>query len=140
MINICILKENKNNEFRVPLVPGDILYLKNKYKNFNFFIQPSADRIISDEEYYKVGCKKYNKQKIDLFISNYSFSECNSETQDFYINNIIKYAKNGYITHNASKERSQSMFTKLKSFHDNLKIYDLDLSIKQHPIFTWKED
>ena len=30
-MNICILKENKPNEFRTPLTPTDIKRLKKKY-------------------------------------------------------------------------------------------------------------
>lgn len=36
----------------------------------------------------------------DLVISNYAFSELCREVQDVYLNNIIKYAKKGYITWN----------------------------------------
>lgn len=36
----------------------------------------------------------------DLVISNYAFSELRGEVQDFYIQKIIKHAKNGYITFN----------------------------------------
>jgi len=73
---------------------------------------------------------------IDLCISNYSFSECNTETQDFYIENVLKKSKSGYITHNSSKERADETFAKLKGYN-NFRIYDLDLCKKQHSIFAW---
>ena len=116
MINICILKENKNNEFRVPLVPGDIFYLKNKYKNFNFFIQPSADRIISDEEYYKVGCKKYNKQKIDLFLS---IKEINKK--------IIQKNQNFLMFSHTIKGQSYNMPMLKKLLDQNCSLIDYEL-------------
>ena len=44
-MNICILKEHKLNEFRSPLVPEDIKRLKKKYPRYNFYIEPSKNRI-----------------------------------------------------------------------------------------------
>ena len=67
-MNICILKDKKVKEFRAPLIPKDIIILKKKFPKINFFIEPSNSRIISNNEYYKVGCKKYVNQKIDLFL------------------------------------------------------------------------
>ena len=116
MINICILKENKNNEFRVPLVPSDISYLKDRYKNFNFFIQPSADRIISDEEYYKVGCKKYNKQKIDLFLS---IKEINKK--------IIQKNQNFLMFSHTIKGQSYNMSMLKKLLDKNCSLIDYEL-------------
>src|SRR6056300_868470 len=68
-MNICILKEHKLNEFRSPLVPEDIKRLKKKYPRYNFYIEPSKNRIFSDSLFYKSGCKKYTSQNIDLFLS-----------------------------------------------------------------------
>lgn len=68
-MNICILKDKKINEMRAPLIPEDISYLKNKFPEINFFIELSKSRIISNNSYYKVGCRKYINQKIDLFLS-----------------------------------------------------------------------
>ena len=68
-MNICILKENKSNEFRTPLIPADIKLLKKKYPKYNFYIEPSKNRIFSDSLFYQSGCKKYTSQNIDLFLS-----------------------------------------------------------------------
>lgn len=68
-MNICILRENKKNEKRAPLIPKDIELLNQKFPNWNFYIESSIQRIVSDKEYLKIGCKKYTSQKIDLFIS-----------------------------------------------------------------------
>ena len=68
-MNICILKENKPNEFRTPLIPEDIKRLKKKYPKYNFYIEPSKNRIFADSLFYQSGCKKYNSQNIDLFLS-----------------------------------------------------------------------
>tara|TARA_Y100001935_G_C17297682_1_gene507155 strand:- start:1032 stop:2138 length:1107 start_codon:yes stop_codon:yes gene_type:complete len=68
-MKICILKEKRSDEKRTPLVPLDIKKIISKYPNWKFYIEPSKSRIISDNEFYKVGCKKYKSQKIDLFIS-----------------------------------------------------------------------
>ena len=64
-MKICILKEKRINEKRTPLVPLDIKKILSKYPNWIFYIEPSKSRIISDNEFYKVGCKKYSSQKID---------------------------------------------------------------------------
>ena len=62
-MNICILKENKPNEFRTPLTPTDIKRLKKKYPRYNFYIEPSKNRIFSDSLFYKSGCKKIHFSK-----------------------------------------------------------------------------
>ena len=54
---IGIRREDKNEwERRVPLVPGDVLELGDKY-GIKTIIQPSKIRIFSDEEYRKVGAE-----------------------------------------------------------------------------------
>ncbi len=68
-MNICILKDKKLNESRTPLIPEDILLLKNKFPKINFFIESSKSRIISNRKYFEVGCQTYKNQKIDLFLS-----------------------------------------------------------------------
>ena len=67
-MNICILKENNPNEFRTPLTPIDIKRLKKRHPRYNFYIEPSKNRIFSDSLFYKSGCKKYTSQNIDLFL------------------------------------------------------------------------
>ena len=67
-MNICILKENKSNEFRTPLIPADIRLLK-KIPKYNFYIEPSKNKFFSDSLFYQSGCRKYTSQNIDLFLS-----------------------------------------------------------------------
>ena len=50
-MNICILKESRKNEFRVPLVPKDIKELIKKNSKLKFFIEPSKQRAIKDTQY-----------------------------------------------------------------------------------------
>ncbi len=76
-MNICILKENKSNEFRTPLIPADIKLLKKKTafalingpiskkhflkKNYQGFIKYLAKKIIPNS-------------KLTMLIYNHSFS------------------------------------------------------------------
>ena len=115
-MNICILKENKKNEFRVPLTPSDISFLKKRYKNYNFFIQPSIDRIIADTEYYKVGCKKYVNQKIDLFLS---IKEINKR--------IIQKNQNFLMFSHTIKGQSYNMPMLRKLLDNNCSLIDYEL-------------
>jgi len=57
---------------------------------------------IDNNVYFIDGKNKKNiyDSEYDLVISNYAISECNEETQQFYINNILINSKHGYITHN----------------------------------------
>jgi putative sugar O-methyltransferase len=57
---------------------------------------------IDNNVYFIDGKNKKNiyENEYDLVISNYAISECNEETQQFYIDNILINSKHGYITHN----------------------------------------
>lgn len=44
------------------------------------------------------------EEKVDLFISNYSFSECDRETQIDYIESVLKKADRGYLIYNQISE------------------------------------
>ncbi len=68
-MNICILAEKLKGELRAPLLPNDIEKIKYKNTNLNFYYEASAQRIIKDKSYNAAGCKKYNNQKIDFFLS-----------------------------------------------------------------------
>ncbi|MBI2743550.1 MAG: putative sugar O-methyltransferase [Chlamydiales bacterium] len=46
-----------------------------------------------------------NEEKIDLFISNYAFSECDRQTQLDYFERVIKKADRGYLIYNQIAER-----------------------------------
>ncbi len=95
-MNICILKDKKVKEFRAPLIPKDIKILKKKFPKINFFIESSSSRIISNNEYYKVGCKKYVNQKIDLFllIEEVALNKIHSDQNYMVFFNITKNQKN----------------------------------------------
>ena len=58
-MNICILKESRKNEFRIPLVPNDIKELIKKNSKLKFFLEPSNQILIKNTQNYYVGCKKY---------------------------------------------------------------------------------
>ena len=78
----------------------------------------------------------FNDISIDLVISNYAFSECDEETQDFYIKNILSRAKMGYITYNSNQKMIEKTIDKIREYK-NFKIYNTDLCKKKHPIFVW---
>ena len=56
-MNICMVSDMVKKEKRMPLIPDDIIELKNISTNFNFYIEKFTDRIIEDKEYISVGCK-----------------------------------------------------------------------------------
>ena len=58
-MNICMLSDMVKKEKRMPLIPDDIIELKNISTNFNFYIEKFTDRIIEEKEYISVGCKYY---------------------------------------------------------------------------------
>ena len=81
----------------------------------------------------------FKKENFDLVISNYAFSECNTETQDIYIKEIFSRSKRGYITHNTHKDRAERVKEVIKQY-DNFLVYGTDLSAKNHPILCWGSD
>ena len=50
-MNICMLSDMVKKEKRMPLIPDDIIELKNISTNFNFYIEKFTDRIIEEKEY-----------------------------------------------------------------------------------------
>ena len=68
-MNICMLSDKVKKETRMPLIPDDIIELKNTSNKFNFYIEKFTERIFEEKEYISVGCKYYTNQKIDLFLS-----------------------------------------------------------------------
>lgn len=95
----------------------------NNIKNFHTVSPESLDEFSSDK-------------KFDLVISNYAFSECDEETQDFYVKNVLSKSKKGYITVNGSIERRNRLYEILKDYK-NFKVFSHDLCSKKHPIFVW---
>ena len=45
-MNICMLSDMVKKETRMPLIPDDIIELKNTLTKFNFYIEKFTDRII----------------------------------------------------------------------------------------------
>ena len=56
-MNICMLSDMVKKEKRMPLIPNDIIELKNISSKYNFYIEKFTDRIIDEKEYISVGCK-----------------------------------------------------------------------------------
>ena len=117
-MNICILKENKSNEFRTPLIPADIKLLKKKYPKYNFYIEPSKNRIFSDSLFYQSGCKKYTSQNIDLFLSVKEVST-----------RIIKTNQNFMMFSHTVKGQAYNMPLLKKILKNDCSLIDYELSL-----------
>jgi putative sugar O-methyltransferase len=86
-----------------------------------------------------------NFYESDLLISNYGISELNKDIQDFYIQNIIKNSKNGYITYNSLKKSpdrnkpySDSEFKDiLMSFGFNVRAYNENINKSECEVIIW---
>jgi putative sugar O-methyltransferase len=63
-----------------------------------------TEKYLSKYEYNNVNVWD-NKPEYDLVISNYAITECDREIQQYYIDNIAKKAKHGYITCNYISDR-----------------------------------
>ena len=129
-MNICILKESRKNEFRVPLVPKDIKELIKKNSKLKFFIEPSNQRVIKDRQYFSVGCKKYNSQKIDLFLS---IKEINLSS--------IKKNQNYMMFSHTIKGQKHNMPLLKKILKNNCSLIDYELLRNTHGLrsigFGW---
>ena len=84
-MNICMLSDTVKKEKRMPLIPDDIIELKNISTNFNFYIEKFTDRIIEEKEYISVGCKYYTNQKIDLFLSMQGLKQSQIKSNQNYL-------------------------------------------------------
>lgn len=63
--------------------------------------------------------------KIDLVISNYSFSELNKELQEIYMNNVIKFSNNFYIIYNnicRNNYSCEEFIDKIKNICPNINV------------------
>lgn len=72
-----------------------------------------TEKYLSKYEYKNVNSWD-NKPEYDLVISNYAITECDREIQQYYIDNILKNAKHGYITCNYISDRFD-----ISSMHQN---------------------
>ena len=84
-MNICMLSNMVKKEKRMPLIPDDIIELKNISTKFNFYIEKFTDRIIEEKEYISVGCKYYTNQKIDLFLSMQGLKQSQIKSNQNYL-------------------------------------------------------
>ena len=84
-MNICMLSDMVKKEKRMPLIPDDIIELKNISTKFNFYIEKFTDRIIEEKEYISVGCKYYTNQKIDLFLSMQGLKQSQIKSNQNYL-------------------------------------------------------
>ena len=84
-MNICMLSDKVKKEKRMPLIPDDIIELKNTSSKFNFYIEKFTDKIIDEKEYISVGCKYYTNQKIDLFLSMQGLKQSQIKSNQNYL-------------------------------------------------------
>ena len=126
-MNICMLSDIVKKEKRMPLIPDDIIELKNISTKFNFYIEKFTDKIIDEKEYISVGCKYYTNQKIDLFLSMQSLKQSQIKSNQNYLVlfDVVEYV-----------EQNKAMLNKILKNNCSLLFYDL-LSGK-HPIKIFK--
>ena len=115
-MNICMLSDKVKKEKRMPLIPDDIIELKNTSSKFNFYIEKFNDRIIEEKEYISVGCKYYTNQKIDLFLSiqGLKLSQIKSNQNYLVLFDVLEYV-----------EPNRAMLNKILKNNCSLLIYDL---------------
>ena len=115
-MNICMLSNMVKKEKRMPLIPDDIIELKNISNKFNFYIEKFTDRIIEEKEYISVGCKYYTNQKIDLFLSmqGLKLSQIKSNQNYLVLFDVAEYV-----------EQNRAMLNKILKNNCSLLFYDL---------------
>ncbi len=115
-MNICMLSNMVKKEKRMPLIPNDIIELKNISTKFNFYIERFTDRIIDEKEYISVGCKYYTNQKIDLFLSMQGLKQSQIKPNQNYLVlfNVVEYV-----------EQNIAMLNKILKNNCSLLYYDL---------------
>jgi hypothetical protein len=64
-----------------------------------------AEKYLDKYEYKSVKLWDNKTDEYDLVISNYAITECSREIQQYYIDNILKKSKHGYITCNYISDR-----------------------------------
>ena len=115
-MNICMLSDMVKKEKRMPLIPDDIIELKNISTKFNFYIEKFTDKIIEEKEYISVGCKYYTNQKIDLFLSMQGLKQSQIKPNQNYLVlfDVIEYV-----------EQNRAMINKILKNNCSLLFYDL---------------
>lgn len=74
------------------------------------------------------------QKQVDLFISNYAFSECDRPTQLDYFQRVIVKAKRGYMLFN---DTNPFEHLSLSEFIDLLQTNGIRPTIHQEPVFTY---
>jgi len=74
---------------------------------------------------------------IDLFVASASLSECDEETQHYYIDNFLLKSKYGYIIYNTAEKYPDIYIKVLSKFIDNFKIlaeklYDIEVLLLEN--------
>ena len=115
-MNICMLSDMVKKEKRMPLIPDDIIELKNISTKFNFYIEKFTDRIIEEKEYISVGCKYYTNQKIDLFLSMQSLKQSQIKSNQNYLVlfDVVEYV-----------EQNRAMINKISQYYLFLRNYKI---------------
>ena len=115
-MNICMLSNMVKKEKRMPLIPDDIVELKNVSTKFNFYIEKFTDRIIEEKEYISVGCKHYTNQKIDLFLSMQGLKQSQIKSNQNYLVlfDVVEYV-----------EQNKALLNKILKNNCSLLFYDL---------------
>ena len=132
-MNICMLSDKVKKETRMPLIPDDIIELKNTSIKFNFYIENYTDRIIEEKEYISVGCKYYTNQKIDLFLSMHGLKQSQIKLNQNYLVlfDVEEYVeKNRAMLNNILKNNCSLLFYDLLSGKNSIKI--LKSANKEH--------
>ena len=64
---LSIIRENRIDENRVPLIPTQVSNLLGKYPNLKVLVQPSKNRCFKDEDYLRAGAElTENISKTDI--------------------------------------------------------------------------
>ena len=115
-MNICMLSDMVKKEKRMPLIPDDIIELKNISTKFNFYLEKFTDRIIEEKEYISVGCKYYTNQKIDLFLSMQGLKQSQIKSNQNYLVlfDVVEYF-----------EQNKAILNKILKNNCSLLFYDL---------------
>ena len=76
-------------------------------KEVLLFCERYLDNYLIRNSFKTLHLNNFNgKEKFDLVISNYAFSELPSELQQLYLRKVIKQSKRGYLTMNSGKKNS----------------------------------
>ncbi len=58
-----------------------------------------------------MSCFEYGVEQIDTFISNYALTELTRDVQEPYIDKLMRFANNGYVTYNSQPRNADHQFS-----------------------------